>query len=61
VNFRERHSQLLLFCEYVFVPSKSPVKVQTKILDILLREVYIVYMDWQAGFCSCDECDMDLL
>jgi hypothetical protein len=30
----------------VFVPGKSPVKVQPKILDIFLRELYIVYIDW---------------
>jgi hypothetical protein len=34
--FGQCHSQLLPFCEYRFAPSKSPVKVQPKILDILL-------------------------
>jgi hypothetical protein len=53
MHFGERHSQLLPFCEYVFASGKSPVKVQPKILDIfLLRKVYIVYVDWQAGFSS---------
>jgi hypothetical protein len=35
------HSQLLPFCEYVFVPGKSPVEVQPEILDILLKKVKI--------------------
>jgi hypothetical protein len=45
MHFGEHHSQLLPFSEYVFAPGKSPVEVQPKIFDILLREVYIVYMD----------------
>jgi hypothetical protein len=62
MHFGERHSQLLPFCEYVFAPGKSPVEVQPEILDIfLLRKVYVVYVDWRAGFCSCGECDMDRL
>jgi hypothetical protein len=61
MHFGERHSQLIPFREYVFLPGKSPVKVQPEILDILLRKVYVVYMDWWAGFSSCGECDMDLL
>jgi hypothetical protein len=60
MHFGECHSQLLPFCEYVFVPGKSPVEVQPEICGIiLLRKVYIVYMDWWAGFSSCSECDMD--
>jgi hypothetical protein len=61
MHFGERHSQLLPFCEYVFAPGKSPVEVQAETLDILLRKVYAVYMDWWAGFFSCGECDMDRL
>jgi hypothetical protein len=45
----------------VFAPGKSPVEVQPKILDILLREVYVVYVDWEADFSSCGEYDMDRL
>jgi hypothetical protein len=46
VHFGERHFQLLPLCEYGFAPGKSPVEVQPEILDILLRKVYTVYMDW---------------
>jgi hypothetical protein len=51
------------FCSVnVFAPGKSPIEVQTEILDIiLLRKVYVVYMDLRAGFSLCGECDMDLL
>jgi hypothetical protein len=53
------HSQLLPFFEYLFGPGKSPVEVQPETLDIiLLRKVYIVYMNWRAGLSSCGECDM---
>jgi hypothetical protein len=46
----------------VFVPGKSPVKMQPKILDIFsLGELHIVYMDWKARFSSCGECYMDQL
>jgi hypothetical protein len=49
MHFGERYSQLLPFSEYVFALGKSPVEVQPEILDIiLLRKVYVVYMDWQA-------------
>jgi hypothetical protein len=62
MHFGRCHSQLLPCCEYVFEPGKSSVEVQPEILDIfLLRKVYVVYMDWQAGFSSCGERDMDLL
>jgi hypothetical protein len=62
MHFGERHSQLPPFYEYVFAPGKSPVEVQPKILDILLlRKVYIVYMDWRPGLSSCGECDVDRL
>jgi hypothetical protein len=33
-SFGECHSQLLPFCEYVFLPGKSHVEVQPEILDI---------------------------
>jgi hypothetical protein len=46
VHFGEHHSQLLPFCEYVFVPGESPVEVQSETFDILLRKVYAVYVDW---------------
>jgi hypothetical protein len=60
MHFGVRHSQLLPFCEYVFMPSKSPVEVQTEILEIiLLRKVDVVYVDWRAGVSSYGECDMD--
>jgi hypothetical protein len=60
MRFGERHSQLLPFCEYVFVIGKSPVEVQPEMLDIfLLRKVYAVYVKWRAGLSSCDENDMD--
>jgi hypothetical protein len=52
MHFGERHSQLLPCCEYVFVPGKSPVEMQPEILDILLRKVYAVYVDWRAGSSS---------
>jgi hypothetical protein len=46
----------------VFAPGYSPLDVQPEILDIfLLREVYVIYVDWGAGFSSCGECDMDRL
>jgi hypothetical protein len=62
MHFGERHSQLLPFCEYVFAPGKSPVEVQPEILDIfLLRKVYVVCVDWPAGFSLCGGCDMDRL
>jgi hypothetical protein len=61
MHFGERHSHLLPFCEYVFVPGKFPVEVQPEILDILLRKVYAVYVDWRAGFSWCGECGMDRL
>jgi hypothetical protein len=45
----------------VFAPGKSPVEVQPEILDIiLLRKMYVVYVDWRGGFFLC-ECDMDHL
>jgi hypothetical protein len=56
MHFGERHSQLLLFCEYVFEPDKSLVELQHEILDtFLLRKVYVAYIDWRAGFSSCGE------
>jgi hypothetical protein len=62
MHFEEHHSQLLPFCEYVFLPGKSSVEVQPEILDIiLLRKVYVLYMGWWAGFFLCGECDMDWL
>jgi hypothetical protein len=62
MHFGVRHSQLLPFCEYVFAPGKSSVEVQPEILDnFVLRKVYVVYMDWRAGFFSCDERDMGRL
>jgi hypothetical protein len=62
MHFGEHHSQLLWFCEYMFVSGKSAVKVQPEILDIfLLRKVYVVYVGWWAGFSLCDKCDMDRL
>jgi hypothetical protein len=34
----------------VFVPGKSPVKVQPEILDsFFLGELRVVYMDWEGG------------
>jgi hypothetical protein len=46
----------------MFVLGKSPVEVQPEILDIfLLKKVYVVYMDWWAGFSSCRECEVDHL
>jgi hypothetical protein len=33
--------------------------VQPEILDILLRKVYVDFMDRGAGFSWCGECDMD--
>jgi hypothetical protein len=60
MSFGERHSQLLPFCEYVYAPGKSPVQVQPEILSIfLLRNVYIVYVNWRAGSSSCGERDVD--
>jgi hypothetical protein len=63
--FGERHFQLLPFCEYVFGPGKSPVKVQPEILDsFLLRKVYIDHVDCWAGLSSCGDvswADLDLL
>jgi hypothetical protein len=62
MHFGERHSQLLPFCEYVFAPGKSLVEMQPEILDILLlRKVYVLYVDWRAGFSSCGECNRDRL
>jgi hypothetical protein len=49
MHFGVRHSQLLAFCEYVFAPGKSPVEMQPDILDILLRKVYAVDVDWVGG------------
>jgi hypothetical protein len=54
------------FCENVFVPSKSPVKVQPELLDIFffLADLYVVYTDRGGGkahFSSCGECDMGRL
>jgi hypothetical protein len=40
------------FAKMCFVPGKSPVKVQPKILDIFLRELHIVYMYRGARFSS---------
>jgi hypothetical protein len=37
------------FYENVFVPGKSPVKVQPKILDISLVELHIAHMDRGGG------------
>jgi hypothetical protein len=46
----------------VFAPGKSPVKVQPEILAIfLLRKVYVVYVDWWAGFSLCGACDVEQL
>jgi hypothetical protein len=35
--------------------------VQLEILDILLRKVYAVHVDWPAGVSANGECDMDRL
>jgi hypothetical protein len=45
----------------MFVPSKFPVKVQTKMKLDILGELNIVYMNGGGGarFSSCGECDMD--
>jgi hypothetical protein len=44
------------------MPGKSPVEVQPEILDIiLLRKVYVIYMDWWVGLSLLGECDMDRL
>jgi hypothetical protein len=48
-----------MFCENVFVSGNSPVDVQPKMFDILLRKLHIVYMLWEAGFSLCGECNMD--
>jgi hypothetical protein len=62
MHFDERPSQLFPFCEYVFGPGKSPVVVQHERFDIfLLRQMYVVYMEWWTGFCLCGECDVDRL
>jgi hypothetical protein len=53
------HFQLLPFCECVFVPDKSPVEVQHEILNVFLRKLYVVYMEWWVGLSSCDERDVD--
>jgi hypothetical protein len=45
----------------VFVPGKSPVKVQPEILDIFFGELYIVYVDREARFTSYVECNMGQL
>jgi hypothetical protein len=47
----------------VFVPGKSPVKVQPEILVIFYLELHVVYMDWWACFCISlhGEYDMDRL
>jgi hypothetical protein len=59
MHFGQLHSQLLPFCEYVFAP---PVEEQSKVRDILLRKVYVVYIDWRgADISSCGECDMGRL
>jgi hypothetical protein len=35
----------------IFEPGNSPVEVQPEILDIiLLKEVYVAYVDWRASF-----------
>jgi hypothetical protein len=49
------------FCEYVFAPGKSPVKVQPEILDILFEELPVVYMNRGPRFSSCGECYVDRL
>jgi hypothetical protein len=63
-------SQCILVCvipscfhlAYTCLHQMSPVKVLLKILYIFfLRKVYVIYMDWWAGFSSCGECDMDQL
>jgi hypothetical protein len=46
---------------FTFFYFKSPVEMQPEILDILLKKVHAVYVDWRAGFSSCCECDMDRL
>jgi hypothetical protein len=41
------HSQVFPFCEYVFVPGKSLLKVQPEMPDVFfMRELYIVHMYW---------------
>jgi hypothetical protein len=45
----------------VLVPGNSSVKVQPEILDIVLGELHVVYMDRGARFSSCDEFDVDRL
>jgi hypothetical protein len=46
----------------MFVPGKSPVKVQPKVLDIIIwGELQVVYVDRGALFFSYGECDVDRL
>jgi hypothetical protein len=53
---------LFPFCENVFVPGKSPVKVHAEVLDIFfLGKLCVVYKDWGARFSSCGKYDMDQL
>jgi hypothetical protein len=60
VHFGDRHFQLFPSCEYAFAPGKSPVEVQPEIFDIFLsRKVFVDYMECQAGFSSCGECEMN--
>jgi hypothetical protein len=33
----------------VFAQGKYPVKAQPEILDNLLRKIYFIYMEWEAG------------
>jgi hypothetical protein len=46
---------VIAFCENVFVPGKSSVKVQPELVDIFLGEgeLHIAYMDREALFSSC--------
>jgi hypothetical protein len=48
------------FCENMFVPDKSPVKMYPEILDIFSGELHVVYMD-RGTFSMCGECDVDRL
>jgi hypothetical protein len=44
------------------VSGKSPLKMQPEILPIIfLGELNIVYMDQEARFSSCSDCDVDRL
>jgi hypothetical protein len=53
---------LFPFYENVFVQGESPVKVWSEILDLFfLGELHIFYVNREARFFSCYECDVDRL